>query len=495
MGYHQPMNASEPRILVVDDEEPMRKSTLRMLKSAGYSQLYEADRGEIAQELIEKEQIDLVFLDITMPGQGGEATLDWSSQNHPDVPVVMITGRLEGDIMLRCLKMGAYDYITKPFEPIRISTTAEKALLQRRSNQDLENLQDGLFRTSPGNKGPFQEILTGSENMTRLFAYAESSARSDRDMLITGETGTGKDLFARAVHQISGRNGQYVPVNAAGLDDQLFADTLFGHLEGAFTGANSKRAGLIEKAEGGTLFLDEIGDLSIPSQVKLLRVLQEREFMPLGSDKTVKTTARVVAATSVDLHAKMEEGTFRKDLYFRLKAHHLHIPPLRARKGDIKLLFNSFLDRFLEESGKSLDEPISPHSLLLIESYPFPGNIRELEAMVYDLVYKMESNTISLLDIKGALDLEKIKPTGISARIKTTQPNTEQEQTPSLPEKNSFFFPDPLPTVDELTDALILEALDRAGGNKTQAAAVIGMSRKGLLNRLNRMDIPEEDSE
>jgi len=490
------------KIIIVDDDSEMRRATRKILKSKGFRNFEEASQGE---ELIEKLKVfaaDLILLDISMPGMGGEKALAWCKENYTDIPVVMITGRLESSLMLSCLKLGAYDYITKPFDNLRLITTAEKAIEHRMSNTDLLELQTQLYKEEPENNDPFSEILTSCSNMKRLFAYAESSAKSNRDILITGETGTGKDLLAQAIHRLSGRPGEYVAVNAAGLDDQLFADTLFGHVEGAFTGAQGKRKGLIELAKNGTLFLDEIGDLSIPSQVKLLRVLQEREYMPLGADRPVKTSARVVAATSVDLEEKMKEDLFRKDLFFRLRAHHLHLPALRQRRGDIKLLFDFFLEKCLEECNKNLKEPLALHNYALLEAYPFHGNIRELEAFVYDLVYRMKGEVITLLDIKSTLDLEKIEGGGIEAPII----NLESEEPSSLPIKeeaipevsnntNHVIFPQVLPTVDECTDQLIKEAIARNNGNKTKASEMIGMSRKGLINRVTKMNKNEELSD
>jgi DNA-binding NtrC family response regulator len=491
------------RILIVDDDPQMRRTTKRILQQQGYVNFGEAERGEDLENLFAEGAADLVLLDLAMPGRGGIKTLEWSLQEHADVPVVIVSGRLEPELMLNALKLGAYDFITKPFENIRLITTVEKAFQHRRDKLDIINLQGQLYKDSPDDEGPFRSILTTCPSMRRLFVYAESAARSNRDILITEETGTGKDLLARAVHTISGRPGEYVAVNAAGLDDQLFADTLFGHTEGAFTGAQGKRSGLIELAKHGTLFLDEIGDLSISSQVKLLRVLQEREYMPLGSDRPIKTTARIIAATSVNLGKKMEEDSFRKDLYFRLRAHHLHIPPLRERLGDIRLLFEHFLTECCKECHKTLKEPLTPHAYALLESYPFLGNIRELEAMVYDLVYHMQEDHLTLLDIKNAIDVKQIRGKGMSAPISsmTTSAvssssdllkNIEVEThlnnfTSSNQTVQGITFPNPLPTVDNTTDALILESLKRNDGNKSRAALTIGMSRKGFINRLAKI--------
>lgn len=490
------MNRSEI-IAIVDDDSEMRRATKRSLKSKGFENFEEADRGEGLIEILNTKCVDLILLDITMPGMGGIKTLEFCVEHHTEIPVVMITGRLEAKHMLECIQCGAYDYITKPFDLVRLLTTVEKALQHRATHSEIIDLQGQLYKEGPENASPFSEMITESSAMNRLFAYAESSAKSNRDILITGETGTGKDLMARALHKLSGRPGEYIAVNAAGLDDQLFADTLFGHLEGAFTGAQGKRAGLIELAKDGTLFLDEIGDLSIPSQVKLLRVLQEREYMPLGSDRPFKTTARVIAATSVNLEKKMEDGSFRKDLFFRLSAHHLSIPPLRKRKGDIRLLFDHFLEKCLSECQKNLSESIPPHVYALLEIYPFKGNIRELEAMVYDLVYRMEQDRITLLDVKNALKFEKKKDEGLNAEILTADEKIESDHQVDFSDDTKVFmqnqpdeiiFPETLPTVDQCTDSLIIEALKRCGGNKTRASQIIGMSRKGLINRLAKIN-------
>ncbi len=479
-----------PRILIADDDQEMRNSLTRILKSKGYAEFSQAvDSDETIQHL-KNQEFDLLLLDYTMPGLGGMGCLEWCREHKTEIPIVMITGRLETSIMIDCLKKGAYDYITKPFEILRLTTTVEKALLHRSQQKDITALQTTLYKEGPNNTKAFKHILTECPTMKKMFAYAESSATSNRDILITGETGTGKDLMAQSIHTLSGRVGEYVAVNAAGLDDQLFADTLFGHLEGAFTGANNKRTGLIELAKNGTLFLDEIGDLTIASQVKLLRVLQEREYLPLGADRPIYTSTRVIAATSVDLEKKMEEGEFRKDLFFRLRAHHLHIPPLRSRRSDITLLFNHFLKKCLKECNKTLSQFPDPQVYAIIEAYPFSGNVRELEAFVYDLIYRLESDFITLLDLKQCLDLTKANSgEGMNATIKPA-PMQKDEGTVSRPSNldqitnsRSLIFPDPLPTIEGCTDQLITEAMHRFKNNKTKASEALGMSRKGLINR------------
>jgi DNA-binding NtrC family response regulator len=303
--------------------------------------------------------------------------------------------------------------------------------------------------------------------MRTLFAYVEAVARSPQPLLVTGESGVGKDLIARAAHRLSGCPGKLVPVNVAGLDDAVFADTLFGHLRGAFTGADAVRRGMVEEAADGTLFLDEIGDLSIPSQVKLLRFLQEGEYFPLGSDRPKRVKTRVIAATHQDLAAKEKAGTFRRDLYYRLRTHRVRVPPLRERKGDVPLL----LEHFLAEAAGSLGKkkPTPPRQLAqLLQTHAFPGNVRELRAMVFDAVSVHDGHVLSMrsfLDAMGRRD-------------------TPADSGADPVERNPFAGLEPLPGFDEALELLVREAMERAGGNQTLAARLLGLSQPALSKRL-----------
>jgi len=304
-----------------------------------------------------------------------------------------------------------------------------------------------------------------------MFRYAEAIARSAHPVLITGETGTGKELVARALHGLSGRCGEVVAVNVAGLDDTMFSDTLFGHAKGAYTGADRPRDGLIASAADGTLFLDEIGDLTVASQVKLLRLLQDGTFYPLGADRPRQSRARVVVATNCDVVRAVSAGTFRQDLYYRLRTHHLKLPPLRKRTEDLPLLIAHFLQKAARVFGKPV--PIVPLALhQLLRSHDFPGNVRELEGMVVDAVARHRGATLSLQSFKDAISIHRSNETG-------QQP---AGTTRSIVDR----FPDQLPSLKEAEEALLSEALRRADGNQGAAAAILGISRQALNQRLMR---------
>jgi DNA-binding NtrC family response regulator len=368
------------------------------------------------------------------------------------------------------MKAGALDYIVKPVDQTRFITTIKRALefweLRRENVLLTENFLDKTLK----HPETFSEIITNNEKMCSIFKYVESIAVNSQPVLITGETGVGKELIAQAIHRLSGRKGDLVAVNVAGLDDTTFSDTLFGHKRGAFTGADRMRAGLIEQAATGTLFLDEIGDLPLTSQVKLLRLLQEREYYPLGADVPKSTNARILVATNRDLLALQESGTFRTDLYYRLMLHHIHVPPLRERRDDIPLLVEFFLQQSADELGKPKPTP-PPELFTLLSVYDFPGNIRELQAMIFDAVSRHESGKLSLSSFKEIIQhhpsLEPTEPPATTSTIEALYVSLER-----------------LPTLKEAEEFLIQEALNRSEGNQTLAAMLLGITRQTLHNRL-----------
>ena len=315
----------------------------------------------------------------------------------------------------------------------------------------------------------FEDIVTNNREMFSIFQYITSISKTAEPVLITGETGVGKELIAAAIHRASGLKGRLVPVNTAGLDDVMFSDTLFGHRRGAFTGADKSRPGLIERAENGTLFLDEVGDLSLASQVKLLRLLQEGEYMPLGQDETKLAKVRVITVTNQDIWHLQKIGKFRKDLNFRLRTHHIHIPPLRERPDDLPLLTNHFLEKAATALSKKT--PTAPRELIpLLQTYSFPGNIRELQAMLFDAVSRHTAKVLSLNSLKRHI-LEGHKDMSLS-----DQPDSE--------ETTYLRFPSELPTIKETTRLLVAEAMKRAGGNQSLAARMLGVTQQALSKRL-----------
>ena len=343
----------------------------------------------------------------------------------------------------------------------KVKALESKILLARHSLTH----SDGEMHTRLDHPEAFADIITTDKKMISIFKYVEHIAPTLQPVLITGETGAGKELIANTIHKLSGLNGDFVPVNVSGLDENIFADTFFGHVKGAFTSAETARRGLIEKAAGGTLLLDEIGDLHASSQVKLLRVLQEAEYMPLGQDKPKRAEARVVSTTNKDLWTLQREGIFREDLNFRIRTHHVHVPPLRERRGDISVL----LHHFLGVSAKALnkEKPKPPRELEeFLSAYRFPGNIRELQAMVFDAVSRSTSKHLSLETFKNI---------------------AQQQHPPSGPEvEKAFLFAScqELPGIRETNQMLVEEAMKRANGNQTVAARMLGISQQAISKRL-----------
>jgi len=312
-------------------------------------------------------------------------------------------------------------------------------------------------------------IITNNKDMIAAFEYIHRIAESSQPILITGETGTGKELIAKSIHKASKLKGEMVTVNAAGLDDNVFSDTLFGHVKGAFTGADRARRGLIEKANFGTLFLDEIGDLSSMSQVKLLRLLQEGEYLPIGQDESKHSTARIITATNINLWLLEGQGRFRKDLNYRLRTHHINIPPLRDRLDDLPLLVSHFLGKAAKSLNKK--KPTAPKELVpLLSTHSFPGNIRELEAMIFDAVSR---HTIKILNLNT-----------FKSHMEKVRKREKRKRTIDEPPQPSVTFPEELPTIKEATKLLVEEAMKRASGNQTIAAKMLGISRQALGKRL-----------
>ncbi len=456
-------------VLMVDDEVHALQSSERMMASAGINHVIPCDDPRQAIGILSKQEVSLVMLDLFMPHVSGEQLLTTIVTAYPEVPVIVVTGANEIETAVRCMKEGAFDYMVKPVERSRLLSGVQRAIELRDLRHENEVMRERLLSDVVKCPEAFSNIVTNNPSMYLIFRYCESIAGSGWPVLITGETGVGKELLARAIHTLSGRTGAFVAVNAAGLDDNVFSDTLFGHVRGAYTGADTLRKGLIEQASAGTLFLDEIGDLAHESQVKLLRVLQEREYYPLGSDVAKRTDARIVCATNADLETHVASGRLRKDLYHRLKTHHIHLPPLRKRLDDIPILVDHFLEAASSTLGKK--KPSPPKELFtLLAAYCFPGNVRELESMISDAVSNHESRVLSMSIFE--------------ARISQGEPCAPVSlDRPEAASPYAFF--DRLPTLKESDVMLIAEAMRRADGNQTIAARLLGISRTGLNKRLN----------
>jgi DNA-binding NtrC family response regulator len=459
-------------VLLVDDEAPLLRSVGVLLRTSGFTDVVALEDSRAVLPLLAERPVGVLVLDLTMPHLSGQVLLERITAEYPDIPVIVMTATNDLDTAVQCMRQGAIDYLVKPVENSRLISAVRRALEIRALREEVIALKDHLLRETPPHEEAFAAIVTQSKAMTSIFRYVQAVARSPQPVLITGETGTGKELIAQAVHRLSARTGELVTVNVAGLDDNVFADTLFGHTKGAFTGADRPRDGLITSAADGTLFLDEIGDLSGPSQVKLLRLLQDGSYYPLGADRPRQSRARVVVATNYDVAERVKTGAFRKDLYFRLRTHHLHLPPLRSRLEDLPLL----VIHFLEKAARSLDKPVPSVPLELyplLKTYTFPGNVRELEAMVFDAVARQQGNSLSLRGFREAMG------GGAGLGEDMTLADTGLEALGKL-------LPDRLPTLDEAEEWLIQEALRRADGNQGLAAGMLGLSRQALNKRLNR---------
>ena len=456
-------------VMMVDDEAQAITSFEMTLRSANMNNFIRCHDSRDVMPLLSSQEIEVMLLDLRMPHISGEELLPMITADYPEIPVVVVTGSNDVDTAVKCMQHGAFDYILKPVEKSRLIGGVKRAVELRELQRENQLLKAHVLSDKLEKPEAFSEIITISTSMRSIFQYIEAIANSPRPVLITGETGVGKELIAKAVHTLSDRAGDFVPVNAAGLDDHVFADTLFGHKKGAFTDAREARSGLIERAAGGTLFLDEIGDLSTASQVKLLRLLQEGEFFPLGSDVAKRSDARIVVATNQDLDELQSSGQFRKDLYYRLCDHQIHIPPLRRRREDLAVL----VEHFLEKASNILDKkkPTPPLELVtLLSTYHFPGNIRELESMVFDAVSSHTSGKLSMDAFKAHLSKVSV---------------TDTADSPA--EKGALIsFSHQLPTLKQIEQLLIDEALKRANNNQSIAALSLGISRQALNKRLKK---------
>jgi DNA-binding NtrC family response regulator len=457
-------------VLLIDDEAAwLHGLSLALERSSGISRITSCNDSRQVMQLLQTTDIDLILLDITMPHISGDELLPLIVEAHPELPVIILTGINQIELSVRCMKLGAFDFFVKSVEQQQLFTSIQRAIKMLALQRENRQLNQHFLNAELEQPEHFSKICSCDPQLLTICKYLEAVAPGPNPILIIGESGTGKELFARAVHTIGRPNGPWIALNAAGLDDNVFADTLFGHLRGAFTGAEQNRAGMIESAADGTLFLDEIGDLSPASQIKLLRLLQEGEYLPLGADRPRKSQARIVLATNADLQQRLAAGTFRRDLYYRLAAHQVKLPPLRKRSNDLPLLIKHLLEKLAAQLGKPA--PDYPAELpILLGTYHFPGNIRELEGMLANALSTHQKGTLSMASFR-----ETIGPLTDS----TGETGRQESQ-------KKLLFSETLPSLEEAGELLVTEAMERSQGNQTIAAGLLGISRPALSKRLKK---------
>ena len=451
-------------LLIAEDEE-MTLALLRTVFGRPDLLVHEARTGEEALQHIDQHPVDVILTDLKMPGADGLSVLAHARKVRPGAEVILMTGHASVETAVRAMKLGAFHYITKPFDIDEVAQLVDRALeltSVRKENVSLRSLARG--------RGSLENFIGVSDATKEVLSLVRKVADTDSTVLITGESGTGKELIARALHYLSPRaDRMLVPINCSAIPAELLESELFGHVKGAFTGAHATRAGKFETAHNGTIFLDEIAEMSPPLQAKLLRVLQEKSVTPVGGNRAIQVDARVITATNKDLEEEVSEGRFRSDLYFRLNVIPIRIPPLRDRRDDIPLLVEHFIGKYNREKGRAL-AGVRPESLEILRRYAWPGNVRELENLVERIVV-----------LKGSGWLE---PSDIPEKIRRAERFLENA-LPVLGETGL----DIRSATEDFENALIRQALHLSGGNKNRAATLLGLKRTTFVEMLKRKSL------
>ncbi len=464
--------ARKDSVLVVDDEEIMRDVLETILSSAAY-RVDLAKTGEEALEAYGKRAYDVVLLDVSMPGIGGLSTLEKILGLDDEAVVIMVTAYATFDTAVSAWEKGAFGCIRKPFQNELILDRVSAGVKRKRKEEERQTLRRAMSRLV--DRG---SIVGRSEAMDQVFRLVDQVAPARSTVLITGESGTGKELIARSIHQSSPRNQkQFVTVNTSNIPTELLESELFGHTRGAFTGAVAAKKGLFEVADGGSIFLDEIGDIPPETQVRLLRVIQEREFTPLGDTSPRKVDVRIIAATNVDLKEAVKQGTFREDLYYRLSVVPIELPPLRDRREDILPLAQHFIRKYNEENGRRISETIAPEVLSLMETYPWPGNVRELENAIERAVVIAPSDDIT----KACLRPEISDPRTIQESMRFDSGGTSNVDL----SRGVNFYDE----VRRFEMDLIRRALVQTNGHQSRAARLLGMNATTLNSKIKTYNI------
>jgi DNA-binding NtrC family response regulator len=442
-------------ILIVDDERNARRVLSAILEKMQYN-IFQADCVDSAIEILSTESIDTVITDLKMPGKDGLYLFNYLKENFTDIPVIFLTAFGTVDSAVTAMTEGAFFYFIKPPDYVKLKAILNKAVEQKKLKNENAELRSRLESTYR-----FSNIIGRSPNMENIFRIVESIKDSSSNVLITGETGTGKELLANAIHYTSNRHYRpFVAINCAAIPRELLEAELFGYERGAFTGAVSKRIGKFEEAHAGTLFLDEVGEMEIPLQAKILRAVQEREIERIGGNKKIKIDIRLIASTNRELDKEVKLKKFRADLYYRLNVVQIKLPPLAERKTDIPLLVTHFIDKFSQREGKNISS-VSPEVMNIFLSYSWPGNLRELENVIERAI------VLAKRDIIGP----GIIPVEIKREVKKKTKGA-----------------DSVKPLKELEIEMILQAIDAFSGNKSKAAEALGITRKVLYNRLKQVE-------
>ena len=465
--------AKKGSVLICDDEEIMRDVLETILSSAGYK-VDLAKQGEEAIELYSKKPYDVVLMDVSMPGIGGLSALEELIKLDEEAVILMITAYASFDTAISAWEKGATACIRKPFQNEQILATVARGIRRRRNEEERVTLRQAMTR-SVRREG----FIGRSEVMETVFRLVDRVGPARSTVLITGESGTGKELVAKAIHEASPRNDKpFVVVNCSNIPSDLLESELFGHTKGAFTGAVAAKKGLFEVADGGSIFLDEIGDLRPETQVRLLRVIQEREFTPIGETKPTKVDVRIVAATNVDLKEAVRNGQFREDLYYRLSVVPLELPPLRNRREDVLPLTQFFIQKYNLENGREITDQVSPEVLSFLENYYYPGNVRELENIIERAVVIAPTDEITV---------ECLRPEVVNPELAREMMKDSEGFSSEIDIARGVNFYD---EVKKFEVDIIRRALDQTGGHQSRAARLLGLNATTLNSKIKTYNIP-----
>ncbi|MFW5688972.1 MAG: sigma-54-dependent transcriptional regulator [Spirochaetota bacterium] len=468
-------------ILLVDDEQAVLEGQRNLLNLHGYEEVQCAKSLDEAMGCLQRESVDLALVDLNLGTGSGFELMKWIGEHAPETEVIVVTAASDVKSAVESMKLGATDFLVKGVDTDRFVTSVSRALSQREARREAQAIRNAFLRDRLENPDAFSAFVTRSDHVHRIFMYLEAVAPLPDPILITGETGVGKEVLARAIHAAAGGTGEFVPVNLGGLDDHTISDTLFGHVRGAYTGAHSNRDGLIRSATGGTLFVDEFAEISMESQVKLLRLLDSGEYYPLGSDRIHNARTRFIFATNRDLESGIELGTFRRDLYFRISNHHIRVPALRDRPEDVAPILETLLEHEAHRLSRTVPE-VTDEVVGALQTMPLDGNVRELQR-------------IALMALLGGGWQHVTGHAGRGPGGVTPGPDGEVVRGPGRLSEGSIAFGQTLPTPSEAIEELLREADRRHPSNRSAAAKSVGLSPQAFANRWRRMTDESSDAD